>query len=99
MAETESEFRVVDNPADRRFELWTSDLLVGFCDYRMADGHMRLPHVEIEPELQGRGYGGMLTGAVLDECRSRGLKVEALCPFVVAYLEDHPEYSDIAVPG
>ena len=99
MAETASDFRVVDNPVDRRFELWTGELLVGFCDYRMVDGVIRLPHVEIEPELQGRGYGGYLTAAVLDECRARGLRVEAHCPFVVAYLEDHPEYNDITVAG
>jgi len=99
MPDTAPEFRVVDNPADRRFELWTGEMLVGFADYRLADGVIRLPHVEIEPELQGRGYGGYLTKAVLDECRARGLRVEALCPFVVAYLEDHPEYDDIAVAG
>ena len=99
MAEREPEHRVVDNPADRRFELWMGDLLVGFADYRIVGEVIRLPHVEIEPDLQGRGYGGLLTGAVLDECRARGLQVEALCPFVVAYLEEHPEYDDITVPA
>jgi uncharacterized protein len=95
MATAEPELRVIDNPDESRYELWMGDRLAGFADYRLSDGQILLPYVEIDPVLQGRGLGGVLTGAVLDACRARGLTVGATCPFVVSFLQAHHEYDDI----
>ena len=37
---------------------------------------------------------GLVRG-LLDLARAQGLKVRAVCPFVQAYLDRHPEYSDL----
>ena len=49
----------------------------------------------VVPEAQrGRGVGDELVRQALEDVRRRGRKVAASCPFVVRYLERHPEYQD-----
>jgi uncharacterized protein len=93
--DTPSNLRIEDNAEARRYELWSGDRLLGFAEYRAGPGRRLFPYVEIDPVMQGRGLGGLLTAAALDDCRRKGLAVEATCPFVVAYLRNHPEYDDI----
>jgi predicted GNAT family acetyltransferase len=45
--------------------------------------------------LEGRGIGSALIRGVLDNARADGLKVKTLCPFAKAYIDRHPEYSDL----
>ena len=47
------------------------------------------------PALEGRGIGSRLVRAALEKVRAEGLKVVALCPFVKAYIEKHPEEQDL----
>jgi uncharacterized protein len=39
--------------------------------------------------------GRVLIKDALDQLRLDGLKAIALCPFVKAYIEKHPEYADL----
>jgi predicted GNAT family acetyltransferase len=49
----------------------------------------------VVPEAQrGRGVGEELVRQALEDSRRRGRKVAASCPFVLHYLERHPEYQD-----
>lgn len=86
--------RVVDNPAERRYELLDGDELVGKIDYRMRTSALAFIHTEVEPKRQG--LGGELVKGALDDVRARGLKVVPVCPFVHAYIRRHPEYADLA---
>jgi predicted GNAT family acetyltransferase len=38
------------------------------------------------------GRGSRLIQGVLDDVRARGLRVLPVCPFVLAFLERHPEH-------
>ncbi|HKE51572.1 MAG TPA: GNAT family N-acetyltransferase [Actinomycetes bacterium] len=87
--------RVVDNPERHRFELLLDDAVVGFVLYRLLPGRIVFIHTEIQPEFEGRGLGSRLASAVLDTARSRGLAVVPDCPFISAYIRDHPEYADL----
>jgi len=49
----------------------------------------------VPPELGGRGVGSKLVQGALDQVRSAGLKVIAECPFVKAWIGEHPEYKDL----
>jgi uncharacterized protein len=95
MVEMVDGLRVVDNPKASRYELWNGERLLGFADYRTWPDRVLFPYVEIDEMMQGRGFGSILTAAALDDCRARGLRVEATCPFVVDFLRQHPEYDDI----
>ncbi len=52
-------------------------------------------HTEVPTALNGRGIGSALVRGELDIARAQGLKVEARCPFVAAYIAKHPEYADL----
>lgn len=76
--------RVVDNPAEHRYELWDGDRLAGEIVYREVEGGLALVHTEVEP--RGQGLGTELVRGALDDMRERGLKVVPVCPFVVDYV-------------
>jgi predicted GNAT family acetyltransferase len=52
-------------------------------------------HTGTEPEFRGQGLAGRTTEQVLADARSRGWKVDAVCPFTDHYLQTHPELADL----
>jgi uncharacterized protein len=87
--------RLEDNTSRRRYELWLGDTLVGSLVYRSRPNAVALVHTQVEPAFEGQGIGGRLVAAVLDDVRSRGLKIVPICRFVQSYLERHPEHQDL----
>ena len=85
---------VRDNPAQSRFELDAGGV-TAFMKYRLAGNVMSLDHTETPVEARGRGIASQLVRGVLEEARSRGLKVVPRCPFVTAYIARHPEFRDL----
>jgi uncharacterized protein len=85
---------VRDNTARSRFELEADGVTV-FMNYRITGDVISLDHTETPAAARGRGLASRLTQGVLDEVRSRGLKIVPRCPFVRAYVETHPEYRDL----
>lgn len=83
-----------DNAARSRFELEADGVTV-FMNYRLAGNVISLDHTETPAAARGRRLASRLTKGVLDEMRSRGLKIVPRCPFVRAYVERHPEYRDL----
>jgi predicted GNAT family acetyltransferase len=60
-------------------------------------GVLAFLHTEVDPACRRRGLGSALVRGALDDVREQGLKIVAICPFVEAYVRDHPEYADLAV--
>jgi predicted GNAT family acetyltransferase len=85
---------VHDNTALSRFEL-DADGVTAFMNYRLAGDVIRLEHTETPPQARGRGIASQLTAGVLEIVRKRSLKVVPRCPFVRAYLAQHPEFNDL----
>jgi len=69
--------------------------MVGSILYTLADGAITLVHTDVDPAFEGEGLGSVLVAGALGDIRSRGLKLHAVCPFVVAYLRRHPEQADL----
>lgn len=90
---------VTDNPQLSRYEIHIDGVLAGFEDYRIDDGAITLIHTEVFQRFEGQGLAGHLVGVVLDEARSRGLRVRPRCRYVRSYLASHPEYSDLIDPA
>lgn len=90
-----SAVRVVDDAADRRYEAYLGDELAGWVTYRLIAGRIVFVHTEVPPAYAGRGVGARLAAGALDDARLRGLRVRALCPFVAAFIERHPQYRDL----
>jgi predicted GNAT family acetyltransferase len=53
----------------------------------------------VEESCEGRGFGSRLAAAALDDARRQGLGVFPLCPFIVHYIEQHPEYEQLEASG
>ena len=55
-----------------------------------------LTHTETDPAFEGQGVASELVRWALDDVRARGLRVQAQCPFVQAYVARHAdEYGDL----
>ena len=49
-----------------------------------------LLHTATDPALRGRGHATRLVAAVLEDVAARQLVPSVRCPFVRAYLQEHP---------
>jgi len=79
-----------------RFEL-ERDGRVASLQYTVAGHVLALLHTEIPDALRGSGIASTLAQTALDWARDHHLKVDVVCPFVAAFLETHPEYSDLVL--
>ena len=83
-----------DNTARSRFELDDGGV-TAVLTYKLAGDVITFQHTETPVAARGRGLASELVKGVLDEVRSRGLKIVPRCPFVRAYVERHPEYRNL----
>jgi predicted GNAT family acetyltransferase len=79
-----------------RFELERNGH-VASLQYTVAGHVLALLHTEIPDALRGSGIASTLAQTALDWARDHHLKVDVVCPFVAAFLETHPEYSDLVL--
>jgi uncharacterized protein len=86
---------VNDRPDTHRFQITADGEVAGYAAYRLREGAITFTHTEIDRRYEGKGLGSRLARAVLDEARSRGLRVYAQCPFIAGYIDKHPEYQDL----
>lgn len=94
-----SAITVTDAPEASRYEAHLDGRLVAFVTYRRTSGTITFLHTEVLPGSEGGGVGSRLARAVLDEARTRGLRVRPICPFIAAYIRRHPEYADLVRPA
>ncbi len=87
---------ITDNPQAKRYEAFVDGELAGFAEYMLSDGLITFTHTEVRPAFEGRGVGSALARTALDEVRSQGERqVLPLCPFILGWIQRHPEYLDI----
>lgn len=64
----------------------------GFLAYETrGDGTLDLQHTVVPESERGRGVGEALVQAAFDHARREGRRVVPTCPFVAAWLEEHPD--------
>jgi predicted GNAT family acetyltransferase len=80
--------------AASRFE-WSPDGKSAYLTYRRRSNAIVFVHVEVPPELEGRGVGSKLARAGLEFARAQRLEVIPMCPFVAKYISRHREYLDL----
>jgi predicted GNAT family acetyltransferase len=91
----EPRIEVRDDREAERYAIAVDGEAAGFTQYRDRGRAIAFVHTEIDDRFEGRGLGGRLIAAALDDVRSRGLAVLPFCPFVKAYIQRHPEYVDL----
>ena len=93
------EFRVQDNTAEGRYEALVGDDVAGFAAYERIGDVIVFTHTAVEPAFEGKGIGGRLASAALDDVRAHGRSVIARCPFIAEYIQRHPAYADLLAQG
>jgi predicted GNAT family acetyltransferase len=78
-----------------RYEASVDGELAGVAVYREVDGARVFTHTEVFDDYEGKGVGGVLAKAALDDVRASGRKLVALCPFIAGYIERHDSYADL----
>jgi uncharacterized protein len=69
--------RIERNDAAGRYELTLDGEVVGFAQFRTSPGRIVFTHTVVQPEHEGHGFGSRLA---------------KFCPFIAAYLREHPGY-------
>ena len=85
--------QVADAPERSRYEARVDGALAGWAEYRDRGEERTFTHTEVT--LEGRGVGGALARAALDDVRARGLRAVPMCPFIAAWIRRHPDYADL----
>jgi predicted GNAT family acetyltransferase len=69
--------------------------LVGVLEYRGGGARRALTHTEVFDGHEGKGLGSHLIRATLDQLREQERQVVPICPFVLRFIQSHPEYADL----
>ena len=59
------------------------------------DGSVDMVHTFVPERARGRGIGAALAVAAFDWARAERRRVVPTCPFVAAWVRDHPELADL----
>lgn len=89
------EATVNDVPERSRYEIVVDGEVAGFAEYILEGGQVTFPHTVVRPELEGKGLGGRLVRAALDDADAKALAVVPHCSFVRRWIELHPEYEHL----
>jgi hypothetical protein len=85
---------VIHNRDAKRFEVQLGDQLA-IADYQRAGKNIIFTHTEVPKAFEGRGIAGRMARTALDYAKEQNLKVQAVCPYMSAYIRKHPEYQPI----
>ena len=85
---------VVHHPVSSRF-LAEVDGHQAHLDYELVGGEMHITHTRVPSAIGGRGVAGELVRVALAHARKEGLKVKPLCSYADAWMQRHPDTSDL----
>ena len=96
MSIDQSQIEVKHNTEQHRFEV-VIDGKEAFTLYMLGEKLMTFVHTEVPEEFEGQGIGGKIAHTALEYAKEHGYRVQAICPFISAYIKRHPEYQPITM--
>lgn len=92
MASAGDDIEVAHDAGARRFVARANGRgeVLGYLAYEAADGALDLQHTVVMPDHRNQGIGESLVRAALDHARATDGRIVPTCPFVAAYLDEHP---------
>jgi uncharacterized protein len=91
---SEKNYALIDNTEKNRFEFRIGDQ-VAVVDYHINGNTMSIAHVGVPKALEGQGIASALVLSVLKNIDERKLTLIPICPFVVTYVQRHPEWKKL----
>ncbi|MGK5529791.1 GNAT family N-acetyltransferase [Streptomyces sp. URMC 129] len=86
---------VEDIREEHHFRATVGGQVAGRADYIRTDRLIAFVHTEVLPAHEGKGVGGALARAALEQAREEGLPVLPVCPFIAGWMDRHPEFADL----
>lgn len=84
--------------ADQAYVILVDDKRAGLAAYRDHGEQRVFYHTEVDESFTGRGLAGRLVACALDDVRTAGKRIVAVCPYVAAFLTRHTEFADLVDP-
>ena len=88
--------RVANNTRASRYELFVDDELAAIADDEPVGQVLVFPHTEVRADMRGRGLGEYPGPGRPRRRPASGRTVRATCWFVAEFLENTPEFADLA---
>ena len=95
MTDQQSSTTVVHDTERLRYELRSGGETIGEATYHWDQGRVVMDHTVVDTARREKGLGSALAHGALDDLRERGLRVVPQCPFIAAFIDEHPEYQDL----
>lgn len=89
---------LIDNKKGQRYEFHIEGL-VPRIEYIRTKDKIYLTHTEVPIELEGKGIGSKLVRVALEDIEKQGIALVPMCPFVAAYIKEHPEWKRLVLKG
>ncbi|MGZ8377932.1 MAG: GNAT family N-acetyltransferase [Gemmatirosa sp.] len=86
---------VTHEPHAHRFVAETDDGLAVLTYEPAGPNVLDLQHTVVPQDARGNGVGEALVRAAFAHARAEGLQLMPTCPFVGAWLREHPEEADL----
>jgi uncharacterized protein len=87
------------NVAAHRFEVRFPEGIAMLKYHYDTLGRLNLDHTEVPPARQHHGVAARLARTALDFAKGQNLTVVPVCPYVIAYLKEHPELAPLVARG
>ena len=95
-----ADVQVTRNDDQTRYEARVDGELAGFAEYQLTDILVVFTHTEVDQAFEGQGVGSTLARVALDDVREQGTRrVLAICPFIKAWIDRHPDYRPLLYGG
>jgi len=83
------------DPDTNRYIIEIGGVYAGFSQVAQHGDQVVFIHTVVDEKFEGRGVGSRLIGAALEDVKSKGERIVAVCPFVTAYLTKHKEWEPL----
>ena len=90
-----SDVDVQHRESSNRFVARTESGLAYISYERRDDGTIEFQHTVVPEADRGRGVGNALVRTAIAWARGEGATIVPTCPFVQAWLEQHPDQRDV----
>ncbi len=91
--------QVIHKEEARRFEL-TVDSAIAYIEYKVEQPNVfAFVHTLVPDAHKGKGVASQLTKGAFEWCKTHGVQIIPVCPFIVTYLKRHPEWNDLQYEG
>lgn len=91
------DYELIDNVEENQYEFHVGTHIAKIEYIKTANGEIYLTHTETPIALEGQGIASALVKKVLEDIEQKNLRLVPLCPFVVGYIQKHPEWRKLVI--